>query len=169
MDVPEDVFFCLVTKSCPTLLQPYGLQPARLLYGISQVRILEWVAISSSRVSSQHRAQTHISCRFHIGRQILYHSVSKKVTVYLSRQFTSFKSQTLINTSYVLGTVLTGMMIKTVFVVTHTSVPAWKADRSSGRVIQDSFVHSTTNENRGSYSQEVYNLVREMHKHTKKM
>ena len=167
VDVPEDVFCCLVTKSCPTLLQPHGLQPARLLYGISQVRILEWVAISSSRVSSQHRAQTHVSCRSHIGRQILYHS-TKKVTVYLSRQFTSFKSQTLPNTSYFLGTVLTGMMIKTVFVVTHTSVPTWKADRSSGRVIQDSFVYSTTNESRGPYSQEVYNLVREMHKHTKK-
>ena len=31
---PELVFLpcCLVTKSCPTLLQPHGLQPARLLH-----------------------------------------------------------------------------------------------------------------------------------------
>ena len=39
------------------------------VHGTSQGRILEWVAISSSRGSSWHRDQTHISC---IGRQILY-------------------------------------------------------------------------------------------------
>ena len=44
---------------CPTL-QPYGLQPARLfsVHGILQARILEWVAMSSSRGSSQPRDQT---------------------------------------------------------------------------------------------------------------
>ena len=78
VDALEDVFCCLVTKSCPTLLQPHQLQPARLLYGISQARILEWVAISSSSVSSQHRAQTHVSCRSHVGRQILNHSASER-------------------------------------------------------------------------------------------
>ena len=31
------------------------------VHGILQARILEWIAISSSRVSSQHRDQTHIS------------------------------------------------------------------------------------------------------------
>ena len=40
----------LVTKSCLTLLQPLGLQsPGSSVLGIFQVRILEWVAISSSR------------------------------------------------------------------------------------------------------------------------
>ena len=36
-------------------------------------RILEWVAISSSRGSSRPTHQTHISCGFCIGRQILFH------------------------------------------------------------------------------------------------
>ena len=40
------------------------------VHGISQARILEWVAISYSRGSSQPRDQTRISC---IGRQIFYH------------------------------------------------------------------------------------------------
>ena len=40
------------------------------VHGISQARILEWVAISSSRGSSWSRDWTHISCT---GRQILYH------------------------------------------------------------------------------------------------
>ena len=43
------------------------------VHGIFQARILEWVAISSSRGSFQSRDQTHISCVSCIGRQILYH------------------------------------------------------------------------------------------------
>ena len=43
------------------------------VHGISQARILESVAISSSRESSQPRGQIHISCVYCIGRQILYH------------------------------------------------------------------------------------------------
>ena len=43
--------------------------PVSSLHGILQARILEWVAISSSRGSSPPRDPTRISC---IGRQILY-------------------------------------------------------------------------------------------------
>ena len=45
---------------------------APLVHGIFQARILEWVAISFSRGSSQPRDQTCISCVFHTGRQVLY-------------------------------------------------------------------------------------------------
>ena len=44
--------------------------PGSSVHGISQARILEWVAISFSRGSSQSRDQTQVSCS---GRQILYH------------------------------------------------------------------------------------------------
>ena len=47
--------------------------PCSSVHGISQARILEWVAISFSRGSSQSRNQTHISC---IGRRTLYHKGS---------------------------------------------------------------------------------------------
>ena len=47
--------------------------PDSTVHGIVQARILEWVAISSSRGSSWPRDQTHISCIPCIGRQILYH------------------------------------------------------------------------------------------------
>ena len=47
--------------------------PSSSVHGISQTRILEWVAISSSRGSSRPRDQTHISCVFCIGRQMLSH------------------------------------------------------------------------------------------------
>ena len=42
-------------------LQPHGL-PDSSVHGILQARILEWVAVSSSRGSLQHRDQTHTSC-----------------------------------------------------------------------------------------------------------
>ena len=50
--------------------------PGSSVHGISQARILEWVAISFSRRSSWSRDQTHISC---IGQQILYHWVTREV------------------------------------------------------------------------------------------
>ena len=47
--------------------------PGSSIHGILQARILEWVAITSSRGSSQPRDQTHVPCISCIGRQILYH------------------------------------------------------------------------------------------------
>ena len=41
------------------------------VHGVSQARILEWVAISFSRGSSQPRDRTRISCISSIGRKIL--------------------------------------------------------------------------------------------------
>ena len=62
---------CLVTKSCPTLCDPMDCSPpGSSVHGILQARILEWVAISFSRGSSQAGDQTRISC---IGRWVLYH------------------------------------------------------------------------------------------------
>ena len=57
---------CLVTKLCSTLWDPmdYSL-PGSSVHGSFQVRILEWVAICFSRVSSWSRDQTRVSC---IGR-----------------------------------------------------------------------------------------------------
>ena len=46
---------------------------AHLVHGISQVGILEWVAISSSSGSSQPWDRTWVSC---IGRRVLYHRVA---------------------------------------------------------------------------------------------
>jgi len=43
----------LVAKSCPTLATPWTVaHPGSSVHGISQARILEWVAISFSRGSS---------------------------------------------------------------------------------------------------------------------
>ena len=53
----------LVTQSCPTLCDPMNCSPlGSSVYEIFQARILEWVAISFSRVSSQARDGTRVSC-----------------------------------------------------------------------------------------------------------
>ena len=54
-----------------TLCDPMDCSPpGTSARGIFQARILEWVAVSYSRESSQPRDWTHVSC---IGTQILYH------------------------------------------------------------------------------------------------
>ena len=53
----------LVIQSCPTLCDPMDCSlPGSSVHGISQARILEWIAISFSRESSQLRDQTCVSC-----------------------------------------------------------------------------------------------------------
>ena len=62
---------CSVTQS---LCDPMDCSlPGSSVHGISQARILEWVAISSSRGSSQSRDQTHIFCISCIVRWVLSH------------------------------------------------------------------------------------------------
>ena len=61
----------LAAKSCPLFCDPVDCNPpGSSVHGITQARILEWVAISLSSVSSQPRDQTCVSC---VGRQVLYH------------------------------------------------------------------------------------------------
>ena len=69
-------YCCSVSKSCLTLLQTHGHSPpASSVHGISQARILKWIAISFPRGSSWLRDRTHVSG---FGRQILYYWVTKE-------------------------------------------------------------------------------------------
>ena len=65
---------CMVTKSCLTLSDPMDCSmPGSTVHGIFQARIMEWVALSFSRGSSQPRYQTCISCT---GMWILHHGAT---------------------------------------------------------------------------------------------
>ena len=66
---------CLVTESCPYSLRPHGLcsPPGSSVHGISQARILEWVAMSSSREFSWPRARTRVSWVSCFGKWVIYH------------------------------------------------------------------------------------------------
>ena len=60
-----------IAQLCLTLCDLMGHSPpGSSVHGISQARILEWVAISSYRGPSWPRDQTCVSC---IGRRVLYH------------------------------------------------------------------------------------------------
>ena len=64
-----------VAQSCPTLCDPMDCSlPGSSVHGIFQTRVLQWVAISFSRGSSQPRDQTRLSCIagrgfYHLSRQ----------------------------------------------------------------------------------------------------
>ena len=71
---------CRVSQSCPTLCNPMDCSPpGSSVHGISKARMLEWVAMPSSRGSSQPRGRTHIS---HIGRWVLYPWATMKCSWY---------------------------------------------------------------------------------------
>ena len=60
-------------QSCPTLCDPMDcIPPGSSVHGILQARIMERVAISFSRRSSQPRDWTCVSYNSCIGRQVLY-------------------------------------------------------------------------------------------------
>ena len=68
------VILWLILKSCPALCNLMDCSPpGSSVHGISLSRLLEWVAISFSRGSSQARDWTHI------GRRILYHWATREV------------------------------------------------------------------------------------------
>ena len=61
-------------QSCLTLCHPMDCSlPGSSVHRIFQAKMPEWVAISSSRGSSQHRDQTHVSYVPCIGRWVFYH------------------------------------------------------------------------------------------------
>ena len=52
-----------MTQSCPTLCNPMDCsRPGSSIHGIFQARILEWVAVAFSKVSSQPRDWAPVSC-----------------------------------------------------------------------------------------------------------
>ena len=73
--------------SCPPLCNPVDYsQPGSSVHGILQARILEWVAMPSSRASSPPKDRTHVSCSSSIGMEILSYQGSPKkgrLTVHL--------------------------------------------------------------------------------------
>ena len=67
------IYCCYCVQSCLTLCDPMDFSlPGSSVHVIFQARVLELVAISFSRGSSQPRDCTSISCISCIGRQILF-------------------------------------------------------------------------------------------------
>ena len=87
--------FCACVLSCVQLFAtPWTVcsLPGSSVHGIFfQARILEWVAISSSRdLPDPGRDQTHVSCVSHIGKWILYHEAPEKPSDFQVQYFIKF-------------------------------------------------------------------------------
>ena len=83
-----------VAQSYPALSNPVDRSPAgSSVCGILQARILEWVAMPSSRRSSRPRDWTRISWVSCIGRWILYHWVISEASEMPKRSYTHQHSQ----------------------------------------------------------------------------
>ena len=69
------VCVCVSAQLCPTLCNPLDCNPpGSSVHGILQTRILQWVAISSSRKASfWPRDPAHITCVSCMGRRVLDH------------------------------------------------------------------------------------------------
>ena len=77
------VCVCVCAQSSPTICDPMNYSPpGSSVHGIFQARTLQQVAISHSRGSSWPRDQTHVSCIFCIGRQIITEP-PRKLILYL--------------------------------------------------------------------------------------
>ena len=68
-------YFCVLSHfSCVWLCGPMDCSPpGSSVHGIVQARILEWVAMRSSKESSWFRDRTHVSYVSCTGRQVLFH------------------------------------------------------------------------------------------------
>ena len=79
-----------VAQPCPTLCDPMDCSPpGSSVHGILQARILEWVAISFSRGSSQPRDQTQVS---HIaGRRFNLWATREAPSIFFSLFLVYFK------------------------------------------------------------------------------
>ena len=76
-----------VAWSYLTLCDPMDSSlPGFSVFGISQARILEWLAISLPRGPSQRRDRTCVSCVSFTGSQVLYHCATVPVSTYWSTQ-----------------------------------------------------------------------------------
>ena len=67
------IWACSVTQPCSIFSDPMDCSlPGSSVHGTFQLRILEWVAISCFRGSSQPQEGTQVSCASCIGRWILF-------------------------------------------------------------------------------------------------
>ena len=79
--MPTECMCVLSLQLCPALCNPMDCSPPGFfVHGILQARILEWVAMPSSRASTQPRDRTCVSYVSCTGRWVLYHQYHQGCT-----------------------------------------------------------------------------------------
>ena len=88
----SSIFFFCFRFLCSTLCNPLDCSPPGFSFrGISQARILEWIAISYSRGFSRPRDRTRVSCISFIGKVDSLPLWPPWKPAFLSIQFSSFQ------------------------------------------------------------------------------
>ena len=92
---------CMYAQLYLPLCDPMDCNPpGSSVHGIFQAKILEWIAISYFRGSSQPTDQTHVSCISCTDRQILYHCATWEAPIYIhDHQIVTGSSQSCTSTS----------------------------------------------------------------------
>ena len=128
---PKEVFYVYsAAQSCLTPCYMDWGMPGSSAHGIFQARILEWVAISSSRVSSRPRDWTHISCVSCFGMRILYLWATRKSQRYLRKDF---PSTNVISVGLIKNLYETNLYNKSIWFCTERSPTSWEVQRQKGR------------------------------------
>ena len=92
---------CMHVQLYLSLCDPMNCNPpGSSVHGTFQAKILEWIAISFSRGSSQPTDWTHVSCISCTGGQILYHCATWEAPIYVyNHQIVTGSSQSCTSTS----------------------------------------------------------------------
>ena len=92
-------------QSHPTLCDPMDRKPqGSSVHGVIPERILEWVAISSSRGSSWPRDRTHSACASCVGRQTLYHWATWETPSHTGQGDDYYRGEVLVSMHHISGT-----------------------------------------------------------------
>ena len=85
--LPSPLMHARSLQVCLTLWDPMNCSPqGSPVHEILQARLLEWVAISSSRGSSRPRGWTRVFYIIFIGRQVLYHLAPPEKPLFTNRR-----------------------------------------------------------------------------------
>ena len=97
-----------VAQLCPTVCDPMDCSlPGSSIRGILHARVLEWVAISFSRRSSQPRDQTQVSCI--AGRRFTIWATGEVPTLQEGSFFSTLSSAFIISRFFLVMAILTGV------------------------------------------------------------
>ena len=108
--MPPHCCCCLVAKSCLTLCDPMDRSPSdSSVHGVSQARLLEWVAISFSRGSCQPRDQTLVSC---IGRWGPYREATREALPIVHKEMEGHKGGKTGSSAHSFGDTMAGFELQ---------------------------------------------------------
>ena len=111
--------------------------PGSSVLGILQARILEWIAMLSSRVLSHPRDQICMSCVSCIGRQVLYH-LGEDIIQSIARRFLMTNLDSILKSRDITLPTMVCLVKAMVFPVVMYGRESWTVKKAEVRGVCDS-------------------------------